>query len=568
MRVLWARARRRATFAVCLVALTIPSCRTGRARTETTAPKYLGDFRGAPTEVDPAFAEPWAALQTAVAADPASAEAVAAADRLLAAGPPFELRMWGVHAKAHASYLGGDDASATKMIDQVLAAAAPDSAPDAVSALNLLLCRALVRSGDPARGLVVLDAPPLAREGVVAVDEGLALRAIGLDRAGRPEALAAFVKWRAAITVDDAAAAFAMRRAKALSSSLGSRGTASVAAAQTDAVGACLRGLSGAAIGELEPSWLVGCQMAPPKIGILLPRTGPMAVLADTHLAAATAALEVIRASRAGGNEVVWQDAGPDAASAAEGAAVLVAAGVNVIVGPLGPAAIRAAKKRVGGAARLVVPGEPVGDVADITGAAPTLERRVAALIAVAIDRGATEVIVLSPDNSYGKRAQAAATAALAERRSKPRLITFPPESTSFAPVTDPFVKSLGPRTAVLIADHVARTELIVRQLTRDGKSPSSKGGPLVLATAEGFADMPAAGKDVFAQMIVAPTAATAGAEDFARAFAAAEGVAPPDMALLVHRALVLAFEGAPPDPMPVVIARVEGGRLVVEADP
>jgi ABC-type branched-subunit amino acid transport system substrate-binding protein len=549
------------------VALTIASCRTGRARTQLPPPQYLGDFRGAPTAVDPAFAEPWEALQSAVAADPGSVATVEAADRLLAAGPPFELRLWGVHAKANATYLAGDDDGAVRMVDQVLAAAARESAPDAISALNLLLCRALVRSGDPARGLVVLDSPALEREGVVTADEALALRAIGLDRAGRPEALVAFVKWRAAITVDDAAGAFALRRAKALGSAMGSRATAKAAEGEGGATAACLRGLSGAAIGELDPPWLAQCQAAPPKIGILLPRTGPMAVLADTHLAAATAALEVI-GSRPGSRDVVWQDAGADASSAADGAAALVAAGVNVIVGPVGPAAVRAAKARVGGSARIVVPGEPVGDV---TGAAPTLERRVAALVGVAVDRGATEVIVLAPESSYGKRAQAAAAAALADaKRPKPRAVSYPAESTSFAPVTDPFVKSLGPRTAVVIADHVARTELIVRQLTRDGKGPASKGGPLVLATAEGIADAPTAtGQDVLAELIVAPTAATTPrAEPFARAFTAAEGTAPPDQALLVHQALLLAFDGAPPDPMPVVLARVLGGRLVVEADP
>ena len=51
-------------------------------------------------------------------------------------------------------------------------------------------------------------------------------------------------------------------------------------------------------------------------------------------------------------------------------------------------------------------------------------------------------------------------------------------------------------------------------------------------------------------------------------AYRAAEGVPPPDQALLVHRALSLAYDGAEAREAPVVLVKVQGGRLVVQAAP
>jgi hypothetical protein len=197
MRVLARRTLRRGTLIGCVVLLAAASCRPSRAGGDTNhprgGPRYLGDFRGVPTEVDPAFKEPWDALQAALASDPGSAETAAAADRLLAAGPPFDLRMWGVQAKAQHAYANGDDASAISMVDQVLAAAPPDAPPDPVSALALVRARALVRSGDATRALAAIDDAALTREGVVLPSEAAALRASALDRAGKTDALRA---WR------------------------------------------------------------------------------------------------------------------------------------------------------------------------------------------------------------------------------------------------------------------------------------------------------------------------------------------------------------------------------------
>ncbi|HET6582611.1 MAG TPA: hypothetical protein VFG69_04175, partial [Nannocystaceae bacterium] len=168
------RVRRRrldAIAAVAVAALVLGSCRPTHA-----TPKFVGDFRGAPTEVAPEFAADWSALQDAIAADPGGADVLAAADRLLARGPELDLRLWAIAAKAEHAYRHGDDDKAITQVDQALSAAAgKDDAPiDALSVLSRVRVRALVRSGDPARGLVALDEPAVTRDGILDDDERVA----------------------------------------------------------------------------------------------------------------------------------------------------------------------------------------------------------------------------------------------------------------------------------------------------------------------------------------------------------------------------------------------------------
>ncbi|MFO0635819.1 MAG: ABC transporter substrate-binding protein [Nannocystaceae bacterium] len=567
MHVLVHRRRRRSALvtAACATFVLALACRPSRGEGKT--PVYLGDFRGEQAvRVGPEFDADWRALQDALAKDPGADEVRAAADRLLAAGPPLELRLWAIQARARHAYARGQDAEAVQITDEALAAAAgqADAPADAISALCLSRVRSMVRSGDPARALVLLDEAPLQRPGVLVPMETAALRSIALDRAGRhPEAIAAYASWRASIEADDAAAAFAERRIAALATSLGPAAALERAKTVEGAAQQCLLAAGGSVpAGEAAP-WVQRCKAPPRRIGMLLPRTGPLAALADTQLGAAVVAAELLATARGEPLELLWQDSGSDGASAAEGAAALVARGATVIVGPMGAANVRAARARVGESVRVVTPGEPVGDVG---GAAPTLERRIVALCQLAAGQGARKLVVLAPDNGYGNRAVAAA--ADGAGLGKPKVVRYPETTTSFAPITDPLLKSLGPEVALLVADQSARTELVLRQLARDGKGPGAKGAPVVLATAEGISEAQASvGHDVLAGLFVAPTAAAAGdGVAFAEAFARSEGTAAPDHALLVFRALGLALAGGPPPPAPIVIVRISGGKLVVQA--
>lgn len=554
---------------VLIAGLAVPlGCRSPRTRLPT--PQYLGDFRGAPTSVDPAFAADWTAMREAIAADPAQTSVVEAADRLLAAGPPLELRLWGVHAKAQHAYLHGDDTGAIAMVDQVLAAV-KDPAPvlDAISALSLVRVRALVRTGDPGRALVVLDDPALARPGVLGDEERAGIRALALDRNGRQgEALVAFATWRAQLVDEGAAAAYAEARLGVLATALGRAAIAEVAGRERGDVRACLDALTGVALPDGAPAWTERCTAAPLRVGILLPRTGPLAALAPQQLAAVGQAVALLQQAEAPGlTDVIWQDAGAEPQTAADGAARLVAAGATAIVGPIGPANVKAAAARIGASARLWTPGEPVGDV---PGSAPTLEARVAALVDVALERRAERLIVLVPDSGYGKRAAAAAKKrSSATRLGTPQVVTYPVDTTSFAPILDPLGSAIGARTAVLVGDATARTELVVRQLARDGKGPGKDdAGPHVLATAEGISEAEAGvGHDVLAGMWIAPASSVSPeVSAFADAYTRAEGQPPSDHALLVFRALRSAATGAKAQPAAVQIVRVLGGRLVVQS--
>ncbi len=563
----WAPRRVRIALVAGLLAGPV-GCRPSGAR--LPAPQYLGDFRGAPRSVDPAFAADWKALRDAVAEDPGQPSVVEAADRLLAAGPPIELRLWGVHAKAQHAYVHGDDAAAIAMADQVLAVVEdPIAVADAISALSLVRVRALVRTGDPGRALVVLDDPALLRVGVLTEEERVGIRALALDRNGRQgEALAAFAHWRSHTGEETATAAYAEARMGALATSLGAAAIAEAAARERGDVRACLDALTGIRAPDGVPAWVERCSAAPLRVGILLPRSGPLAALAPQQLAAATHAVALLQQTEAPGlTEVIWQDAGVDGQAAADGAARLVAAGATAIVGPIGPNNVKAAVARIGASARLWIPGEPVGDV---PGSAPTLEARVAALVDVAIERGSERLIVLVPDSGYGRRASGAAKKRSGGTRlGTPQVVTYPVDTTSFGPILDPIGPAIGARTSILIGDAMARTELIVRQLARAGKGPRrDDAGPFIVATAEGISEAEAGvGHDVLAGMWIAPAAAvSADARAFADAYAQAEGQPPSDHALLVFQAVRAAATGAKAHAAPVQIVRVLGGRLVVQS--
>ena len=80
--------------------------------------------------------------------------------------------------------------------------------------------------------------------------------------------------------------------------------------------------------------------------------------------------------------EVVWQDAGSTPAEVGRATGLLVRAGVEVFVGPVGPGNVEAAvaaATAAGGKPSFIVPGE---STAAATGVAPTIEARSAALVA------------------------------------------------------------------------------------------------------------------------------------------------------------------------------------------
>ncbi|MCY0990328.1 penicillin-binding protein activator [Nannocystis sp. ILAH1] len=532
-----------------------------------------------PGRVDPAFQGEWDAVQAAHEKDPSGPAVVEAADRLLARDPPLNLRLAAHQLKANANLERGDYAAALASARAGLDDAAKVRAqgtdlapPERELAEDLGRTRALAEAevGDPQAALQAIAAATRGDRG----PDLLAATARARERLGdRAGAALAYAQWREVVQDGSAAAALAEARMReqwrgldATALEDAARKAAGTAAAQ------CLLVRAGRSAPAGAPAWVSGCQVAstsgPPRIGLLLPRSGKFAGLADVQLAAATAAVRVLAGPAGSSLQVAWEDAGSSPAEAKQAAAALLASGASVLVGPVGPGNVEAAAEVAaasGGRARLVVPGEGAGQV---VGVAPTLEARAAALAQAVGRANRTTAVILAPDNAYGKRAVAAFEKSLPKMGVKSlKSIYYPPNTTSFSKVLEPVRSSLK-SAAVLIPDQLGRVELVVRQMVRDGvviDRPKQPGVP-VLSTAEGCSpEAIGAGHEVLEGVLVAPVGwETPEAAGFTEAYTAMEGSGPPDQAWLVYRAVAQAWAGAEAAPPPAAaVLRVESGRFV-----
>ncbi|MBZ5711616.1 ABC transporter substrate-binding protein [Nannocystis pusilla] len=533
-----------------------------------------------PGHVDPAFQGEWDAVQAARQKDPSGAAVVEAADRLLARDPPLNLRLAAQQVKAGASLDRGDYAaalaSARAGLEDVTKARAQGidlAPPERELAEDLGRTRALAEAevGDPQTALQAIAAATRGDRGQDLLFATARARERLGDRAG---AALAYAQWREVVPDGSAAAALAEARMReqwrgldAATLEETARKAAGTPAAQCLLVRAGRRAPAGA------PAWVGGCQVAgaggPPRIGLLLPRSGKFAGLADVQLAAATAAVRVLAGAAGSNLQVAWEDSGSSPAEAKQAAATLLASGASVLVGPVGPGNVEAAAEVAaasGGRVRLVVPGEGTGP--QVLGVAPTLEARAAALAQAVGRANRTTAVILAPDNAYGKRAVAAFEKSLPKVGVKSlKTIYYPANTTSFSKVLGPVRSSLK-TAAVLIPDQLGRVELVVRQMVRDGvviDRPKQPGVP-VLSTAEGSSpEAIGPGHEVLEGVLVAPVGwETPEAAGFTEAYTALEGSGPPDQAWLVYRAVAQAWAGVEAAPPPAAaVLRVESGRFV-----
>jgi ABC-type branched-subunit amino acid transport system substrate-binding protein len=527
-----------------------------------------------PTEVPEDLRDEWQALESAKQADRSSEAVDAAADALLEQKPPPALVASALQAKAERQYMLGNDAEAIAFADEALAtidAAESASKPskeqiELMGTISRVLALALTRGGDPVRALAQLDALA-AWDGMDPI-ELRGARAVALDRKGDTAgALAAFVSWRELLQPDSPDAGYAEERIAALVAHLDRATIESLAAAAPGPDAAdCLRATLGIDPGDQAPAWVSACRPLPARIGILLPRTGKLAALADAQLAAAVAAVTVLGRERP--VSVMWRDSGSTPDTARAGADRLVADGAEVIIGPVGASNVRAALATVGDD-RFVLPGEGTNGA---VGIAPTLEQRTVALIDHAIATGAKSVIVLVPDNGYGTRVQKARDLLEPSKSKSLKIVTYPASTTSFAPILQPLYDSLRNGAAIVVGDALPRTEMIVRQIRRDqfrvagGKVDKEGTEVTVLSTGEGLApDAIGAKHDSLDGVILAPVASpNAASRAFEDEYFAQQRTRPDDQALLVWRALEAAWSGASStlDPKPELV-RVQGSNLV-----
>ena len=529
-----------------------------------------------PGSVAPEFEADWEAVRRAQASDPAAPEVAAAADRLLSREPPRNLRLAALHAKADQALRAGDHAGAQRhaevgLAEVVKARAEAGELPAAEQGLaqQLARVRALAEAtvGDPQQALQWLAALP-ATPGPDG--ERLAATAIARERAGdRPGAVLAFAQWRTIAAEDSPEAALAESRMQALWVGLdpGTLETAARGASGTPAA-ACLLNRAGHPPDPQAPAWVASCRPGAARVGFLLPRSGKFAGLADLQLAAATASVQVLARGTGKTVEVLWQDAGSTPAEVAKATTTLLRAGVDVMVGPVGPGnvdAAVAAAAAAGGKPRFVLPGEAT---AAATGVAPSLEARSAALAAQVRGLGRSGAVVLAPANGYGKRAGDAITKSLSDNGIKIlRVMNYPDDTTSFAKFVAPVLPELRAGVALVVPDRLPRLELLLRQLVRSGMTADRGDGKgvAVLSTGEGLsADALGPGHEILDGVWLAPVAwPTPDGDAFADAYTALEGQPPGDQAWLVWRAVASAWGGGPATPPVAAVLRVEGGRLV-----
>ncbi|MEZ4381721.1 MAG: ABC transporter substrate-binding protein [Nannocystaceae bacterium] len=558
--------------AALLAVATLPAaagCKSTPSAGSSASP--VGAVALAPERVAPEYRDDLKAVQEAQAEDPAGPAVVSAADRLLARDPPLNLRLAAIHAKVAHAYLNGDDAIALRWAEDILGATAGgegsmDEAEVAilrdVDRLRVLL---LARSGEPDDALKAIERAERAK--TIPSGDLWAARALAHERGGaRVDAAFDLAMWRAEVADASSEARYAEARIGELLAGAEPAALVVYAQARPGTAGArCLLTRAGQADTAAAEAWLGACAPQPVRIGALLPRTGKLAALADDQLAAAIAAVEVLAATNPA-VEVVWADAGSTPETAKRGAEELLERGVGVVVGPIGAANVAAAERVLAGEAAVIVPGE---GRATAVGIAPSLEARIRALVEHAKQSGAKGIVILAPAHGYGTRATAAARAA-ADKLGVPIVDTgtYEESTTSFAPVVRPVVPSLRKGAALLVLDRVARMELLLRQLAREGLTAgggNNTKSATIMTTAEALSlaelnDRRTILEGVWMAPVAWPDAAT---EAFAAAYRAHEGEDPGDQALLVFRAFARAWQGGAGEPFSATVVRVQGGRIV-----
>lgn len=569
-RLLRSRLRRGVCVTLLAVLPTIVSCQTSRAGQGHTVD---------PGDVPVEMRDEWQALVDAQSGDRSASAVDAAADALLEQEPPAELRAEALAAKSERQYLLGNDGDAIALADQALAALGPEperatkQRQQLMGSIQRLLALASTRSGEPERALALLDA--LERGGATTMDrlELRGARAVALDRKGDTAgALAAFVNWRELLADDAPEAGYAEERIAALVGHL-DRATIEklAAAAPGPDAGDCLRATLGQDPGDQAPEWVRKCRPLPARIGILLPRTGKLSALAEAQLAAAVAAVAVLGRSRP--VSVMWRDSGSGADTAKAGAERLLADGAEVIIGPVGAGNVKAAVA-VAGDERFLLPGERSGKT---RGIAPTLEERAIALVEFARSSGASQIIFMTPDSGYGRRVKSIENSVEKTGIKSLKFIEYSASTTTFGPILAPHLDALRGGAVLIIADALSRTELIVRQVRREGLrvrgGNADKEGVevTVMGTGEGLSPEAIGPKHASLDgVILAPVAfPDAASRAFEDAYFAQQQKRPDDQALLVWRALEAAWSGAATtlDPRPTLV-RVQGSGVVAISKP
>lgn len=492
--------------------------------------------------------------------------------------------------RAEAAYRDGDDEAAVATLEALLrelseqgtgGANGANDATEAGDAVRVRLALSQARAGQAEAALATLDAMKDPAAEPLAVAAVRARASSELPDASIAERSAAWHDLWAAAEASGATATaiYAQQRAVATWRSAGAEAHSQVAQlVRLDEARTCVDIRLRRQAGPKPTGWLAACVPAAPIVGVLLPRSGRFAVLADRHLASLAVGMRLLPPDQAG-TELRFADAGSTAQDALDAAGALVDAGATVLIGPVSERAAVAVAAEFGERVTLVVPGPAPAPASAMSA---SLESRVAALVQHGASLGCEEKgwVVLRAKGSYGDRARRVLDQldeyVGSKSLKRPKVLadlSYEAQATSFRPVLTQARAPIAKGACVLVLDTLTRTEFIARQLRRDGRTLDTSGAGAgagvtrLLSTAEGLDAGAVDGRAALAGIVVAPVALPDPRSAFQDAYRVAAGKAADDQAILVWRALRFALWALPPPSGAELGVFDSGGALLRLAD-
>ncbi len=213
--------------------------------------------------------------------------------------------------------------------------------------------------------------------------------------------------------------------------------------------------------------------LGPPKVGLLLPLSGPSAALGQSMLQASEMALFDAPDN---GVELLPRDTQGAAPGAAAAARDVIAQGAKLIIGPLLAAEVEAVKPV---AAQAHVPVLAFSNAAQYAGNGVFLlgfqpSQEIARVVAYAKAKGYGRFAMLAPDSTYGNIAVSAFKDAVqASGATLGRVDYYDPAATNLDPAVKRFAAG-AQFDALMIADGDGRLKLLAPLLPYDGIDPDT----------------------------------------------------------------------------------------------
>jgi ABC-type branched-subunit amino acid transport system substrate-binding protein len=249
---------------------------------------------------------------------------------------------------------------------------------------------------------------------------------------------------------------------------------AAPAAAGPSAAGQPAQATPSGAPAVTQPSTITTPTAGPPRIGLLLPLSGPSAPLGQAMLNAAQMALFEQPDS---GITLLPRDTQGSPQAAAAAAQEVIQQGARIIIGPL-LAAEAEAVKPVAAAANVPVLSfsnstSVAGNGVFLLGFQPSQE--ITRVVQYAISKGHTRFAVLAPDSAYGNLAIDALKAAVGTggNASVVRVTTYDPDTTNLAPIVQSFGQN-NDFDALLLPEGGTRLRLLAPLLPYYGIDPDT----------------------------------------------------------------------------------------------